>query len=102
MSSCLNCKYYDDCIKYFGELPKNCCERYKFDENKPKKPKKKTSLCCDCKRLDCSWMKNLEPVAGWEAIPTNVGYKTARGFVDLPSYCVISCPGYTPGQCKKK
>lgn len=60
MNDCLNCQYHGDCIKYFGELPEKYCERYKFDDNK----------------LDCSWIKNLERVAGWDAIKTDVGLTT--------------------------
>lgn len=34
------------------------------------RPKKQPTLCFSCKRLDCTWMKNLEPVAGWDAKKT--------------------------------
>ncbi len=51
MSNCLNCQYYDDCIKYFETLPESHCERYKFDENKPKKSRKKRHCVMNVKGL---------------------------------------------------
>lgn len=59
---------------------------------------KQSSLCCDCTKLDCTWMQNLEPVAGWEAIRTDVGHPTPQGYKPLPSYCVVSCPYYTKAE----
>lgn len=76
MNDCMNCQCHDDCIKYFEELPEKRCERYKFDKNRTKKSKKRASLCWQCNKLDCSWIKNLEPVAGWDAIKTDVGHTT--------------------------
>lgn len=64
------------------------------------KTPKRTTLCWSCTKLDCTWMRSLEPVSGWEAEKTEVGHTTKQGFVHLPSYCVKSCPGYT--RSKKK
>jgi len=72
------------------------------NEVKAKKPRKKETLCWDCARLDCSWIKNLEPVAGWEAVPTDVGLIRKGIRRKVPSYRVISCPGYAPSKDKQK
>ncbi len=94
MGECLKCRYYENCKKNFSELPKSGCDKYKENKVKDAKITKKATLCWSCGRLDCSWMRNLEPVAGWEAIKTDVGHMTPQGYVHLPSYCVLSCPGY--------
>lgn len=65
------------------------------DENAHKSSAKPTTLCWNCARLDCTWMQNLEPVPGWDAIKTDVGHLTTQGYKHLPSYCVLSCPCYT-------
>jgi len=98
MKNCFNCQYYDECTSCFEELPPEVCDRYKINEKKPKKPTKKSSLCWKCSRLDCSWMKNLEPVAGWDVEKTKLITKTKTGYMNLPSYRVISCPGYVAGR----
>lgn len=94
---CNECRYYESCQVHFSELPEHGCNAYEKWESKrtrSKKVNKTSTLCWSCARLDCSWMKKLEPVAGWEAIKTDVGHTTPQGYVHLPSYCVLSCPGY--------
>lgn len=46
-------------------------------------------------------MENLEPVPGWDTVETNAGHQSKNGFVSLPSYRVISCPGYVLGGMQK-
>ncbi|MCM1223143.1 MAG: hypothetical protein NC548_52700 [Lachnospiraceae bacterium] len=88
MSKCPECRYYETCKKNLSEFLETGCDKYIA------KRVKRTTLCWSCGKLDCSWMRNLEPVAGWEAIKTDVGHTTPQGYVHLPSYCVLSCPGY--------
>lgn len=72
---------------------------YKCSGNqKPKKPPKPATLCWDCAKLDCSWMRFLEPVAGWTATPDNVGFTNGKKWRSLPSYNVQACPGFVPGK----
>lgn len=68
-----------------------------MDNHRTKKP----TLCFNCTRLDCTWMMNLEPVAGWTAKKTKIRYKVSGKDVSVPSYCVESCPGYVPANKKK-
>ena len=48
------------------------------------------TLCWDCKRLDCTWMKNLKPVPGWTA---ERHIKEFNG-EELSTYCVKECPEF--------
>lgn len=66
------------------------------------RPKKQPTLCFSCKRLDCTWMKNLEPVAGWDAKKTVIRNRASGKDVLVPSYCVESCPGYVPSEYRRK
>ena len=77
-------------------MKNNKCGNCQSDEVKPKHPPKAITICWNCAKLDCSWMRSLEPVAGWTAKKTDVGYRLSGGFHHLPSYCVESCPGYVP------
>lgn len=45
----------------------NKCGNCQSDEVKSKHPPKAITICWNCAKLDCSWMKKLEPVAGWTA-----------------------------------
>ncbi len=76
---CLNCIFYADCSSCFEELPQDACTRYKSNEFNATKTQKTETICWDCARLDCSWIKNSEPVAGWEAVTTDVGVKHKGG-----------------------
>lgn len=51
-----------------------------------KKGVKKDTLCFECGRCDCCWMRDLKPVPGWWAVEHKRGEST--------SYRVISCPEY--------
>lgn len=51
----------------------------------------KITLCQKCSRLDCSWMRDLIPVPGWEATPSKIKNGEGR---KVKSYHVISCPLY--------
>ncbi len=95
---CLNCIFYADCSSCFEELPQDACTRYEANKFKAAKPQKIETICWDCARLDCSWIKNSEPVAGWEAVPTYVGLVRKGVRRKVQSYRVISCPGYAPGK----
>ncbi len=101
MSKCLNCIFYAYCSSCFEERPQDACTRYKANEFNATKTQKIETLCWDCARLDCSWIKNLEPVAGWEAVPTDVGLVRKGIRRKVPSYRVISCPGYIPSKDKQ-
>ena len=48
------------------------------------------TLCWDCKRLDCVWMKNLKPVPGWTA----ERHIKEFGGKELATYCVKECPEF--------
>ena len=48
------------------------------------------TLCWDCKRLDCVWMKNLKPVPGWTA----ERHIKEFGGKELDTYCVKECPEF--------
>lgn len=66
-------------------------------------PHKKPTLCFSCIRLDCSWMRYLEPVAGWDAKKTVIKNTVIKNKIkgkdaSMPSYCVESCPGYVPAK----
>lgn len=50
----------------------------------------KPSLCWDCKKTDCAWMLNLQPVAGWYAEKTIIPSKRLK----LQSYHVFGCPEF--------
>lgn len=50
-----------------------------------------TTLCCGCSKYDCSWVKRLVPVEGWEATENKV----------LRSYNVNKCPEYEPMRREK-
>lgn len=54
------------------------------------------TLCWECKNAcgGCSWSKNFEPVAGWNALPTTL--KSCSGRIEQ-SYLVRSCPKYVEG-----
>lgn len=68
------------------------------DKAKQPKPPKPASICWDCVKLDCSWMKKLEPVAGWDAEKTYHTDKVNGKSKCWSSYCVKSCPGFVPGK----
>lgn len=57
----------------------------------------KETLCWKCRKAtnpqgsDCEWAAKLQPVEGWEAIPTQL-YISAKKY--SPSYKVISCPKF--------
>lgn len=72
------------------------------DKAKPKKVPKPATLCWECDKLDCSWMRFLEPVAGWTATPDNVGFTNGKKWHSLPSYNVQACPGFVKAKKKKK
>ncbi len=95
---CLNCIFYADCSSWLEELSQDACTRYKANEFNATRTQKIETICWDCARLDCSWIKNSEPVAGWEAVPTYVGLVRKGIRRKVPSYRVISCPGYVPGR----
>lgn len=48
------------------------------------------TICWDCKRLDCAWMKNLKPVPGWTA----ERHIKEFGGKELAAYCVKECPEF--------
>ena len=100
MKKCADCRYSGECLTKSSEVPECDCTDYRSDEKTSQKSKKATSICWKCSRLDCSWILKSEPVAGWEAVPTNVGHMTTRGFVSLPSYRVEYCPGFIKGDEK--
>lgn len=56
--------------------------------------KPKDTLCFECGRCDCSWMRNLEPVPGWEAERHTRTTKIKGKEHKSDSYRVISCPEY--------
>ncbi len=97
MTSCPTCRYYQNCLQWKSELPESGCSSYRADRSKQRKPKKE-SLCWHCARLDCSWMKNLEPIAGWKAKKTIIRYGANGKDLPIPSYRVESCPGYVPAK----
>lgn len=49
------------------------------------------TLCWKCKRLDCSWMRNLIPVPGWTAEPSQIKNQNSN-VRSLKSYFVKACP----------
>ena len=53
---------------------------------------KRQTLCWNCKRLDCSWMKDLKPVKGWTAEKSSISSFTSRKKREIKSYFVIDCP----------
>lgn len=102
MPTCPTCRYYSECMKCFQEIPESGCGNYQQDCVKPKKPPKAATICWDCTKLDCSWMKSLEPVAGWDAEKTYHTDKVNGKMKDWLSYCVKSCPGYIPAKKEKR
>lgn len=78
------------------------CNSNQADRSKPKKPQKKESLCWHCSRLDCSWMGELEPVAGWTAKKTTIRNRVNGKDSPIPSYRVESCPGFVPAKREEK
>ena len=57
-----------------------------------------TQLCTVCARATgfCSWSQELEPVEGWEAVPTKIRhmskYQELNSIHETNSYRVVSCP----------
>ena len=58
----------------------------------PRMCKSGNTLCWDCKREDCDWIRFGKPVLGWRANPTKIYYN--EGEVD--SFIVEECPSYIP------
>lgn len=81
-----------------GYLKCSCCDKLNgtaqtsFCPNCGARMKKNIveTLCWDCKRLDCSWMKNLKPVPGWTA----ERHIKEFGGKELATYCVKECPEF--------
>ena len=57
-----------------------------------------TQLCTVCARAVgfCAWSRNLEPVEGWEAVPTKIRHmakhEVATSIYETNSFRVINCP----------
>jgi hypothetical protein len=71
---------------------KKYCSRYcKVDGMRTKREKEEVP-CWRCKRsiLECSWMRNLQPVEGWDAEPVVVVDKEG----DIRTYKIKSCPKF--------
>lgn len=59
------------------------------------------TLCWSCKnavpnsQYGCCWSRSLQPVDGWDAMPTVSYYSNGDKYrYKTPSYKVISCPHY--------
>ena len=58
-----------------------------------------TQLCTVCARAVgfCNWSRNLDPVDGWEAVPTKIRHMNNKAnettsIYETNSYRVVSCP----------
>lgn len=81
-AECLDCKEFikNECVGSYHKCRE--FKRGRFDNNKP------VTICWKCSRTDCSWMKELKPVPGWNAIEASMRYNKKT----LRTANVISCP----------
>lgn len=66
------------------------------DSQKEKCGRNSGTLCWSCRRLDCSWMRSLQPVPGWTAEPRQVRVETFGRVKMSASYRVEKCPMFEP------
>lgn len=54
------------------------------------------TICWECKNAvgGCSWSRELEPVDGWQAIPTKIKANGNNQIIMTDSYIVRGCPEF--------
>lgn len=65
-----------------------------------KRREENEQLCWTCGNAcdRCSWIREFQPVAGWDAVPTII--KDKEGYME--SYKISRCPNYTPMRARKE
>lgn len=77
--------------KYCSKVCANKANQACLEEQRKKRQKRRIlSLCWDCQNAcgGCSWSRCFEPVAGWEAKPSE------------DSFFVINCPQFIPDEVR--
>lgn len=87
-------KICEECGKVFFTKEKNkkyCCKACKEKALKRKR-NERGQICWRCKKATggCSWSSFLQPVEGWNAIPTMV--KNREGKSIYNSFKILYCP----------
>ena len=66
------------------------------DRQKEKCGRKRGTLCWECRHLDCSWIRSLVPVPGWDAEPDILKFSVKKQVIKKKSYRVKQCPMFEP------